>query len=750
MAKLNKSVCDLMDVLADMSIIADNKCFSLSDKVEQDAVFEQIASISMVRETTGEYYTAFKNSRDFVVHFLKDRHYSPQTPNTKNKEATGITYIPYEIKVLIWYMSYRAMEIYDSLNLNGKKSANNIIRNFTTDFLGTKRASTGITNQFMLDIFVVDSDRKTGFTFSKKTLQDFALSPSRYYEASHYKEIEMINSYAGEKKGVFARALRYIVSFARDYDNFLDLFGGSGRASMVVPKVDGVDYYINEWDFRNINYFTVMQDDNLYSKLRTYIASIQDLLRKSATPAQDSLNIYKNSKALLFTTSPKFNSKIPQTFDLSGRVLQQVAGDRKITNEDRELYAKAFPSINSLNYNNMSDDDKVELAVAFIYFYSFTGSGGSSMEKASTDINKIVKFYNYNLKNLDLAHKEFARLRKIYNADALNYGTFLIDTFMNKPSRRYEEFASEIEALQEGKQVDISDDKLKYLVNRLGGTSKKLPRNFRTLIYSDSPYLHTSGYGDARKCVSRDDIYSDGSISESSMKKLITRLMLSYEAGNDFIFSCRAGDPKQAGYLTHLDNKLKKIDSSVATLESMGITKLSDIFDVTQRSDENHSIFFDSIKIKDTSQDATASLIADLRNIFATNYAIYDVVFYSFEALAHIMDKPLYILVGLNDGVDLKEALTELQVIEVFITSIETPSLPLGLVGDTNYRFEAYTISEFNDILRNNMLMSLYSKGWKLEPYADYSDSPDGKIYKQRTKIVVSEAELAQKEKEGK
>ena len=185
MAKLNKSVCDLMDVLADMSIIADNKCFSLSDKVEQDAVFEQIASISMVRETTGEYYTAFKNSRDFVVHFLKDRHYSPQTPNSSNKEATGITYIPYEIKVLIWYMSYRAMEIYDSLNLNGKKSANNIIRNFTTDFLGTKRASTGITNQFMLDIFVVDSDRKTGFTFSKKTLQDFALSPSRYYEASH-------------------------------------------------------------------------------------------------------------------------------------------------------------------------------------------------------------------------------------------------------------------------------------------------------------------------------------------------------------------------------------------------------------------------------------------------------------------------------------------------------------------------------------------------------------------------------------
>ena len=757
---------DLLNTLAEIFCLRKNKLYKvLDDRNEEDnSIRKEAASyidkLNESNKSLAYYEYTFKESRDYIIDVLRKKNYSPEVPENigtpdnpkyKKTKSTGLKNIPYELKILIWFMAYRAIEIYNSLA--DKTDADAKIRAFTKEiFNNNQRVMKGISNQFMLNIFLVDSQRVAGYEFSKKTFQDFAMSPSRYYEATHYNEIEMINTYAGEKKEITARVLRYIVSFARDYDNFLDLFGGSGRASMVVPKIDGVDYYINEWDFRNINYYTVMMDDNLYAQLRSYFERVQNLLKTSDTPKEDSWEIYRNSLALLDKFFEEYNSDDKQTYDISGRVLKEVIGNKKVSSLVRDSWHQALPSVNMLKYNNMPDTDKVELAFAFIYKYSFTGSGSSSMENESMNSTKIDNFCNYDLSNLDLAHKAFARITRIYNADALYYSSFILDNFINKPSSKYIDYAEEIMALQNGEQVDYIDDTLKQLINSLGGTENKPPRKFRTLLYSDSPYLHTSGYGDKTggKKKNIDGIYADGTITPQSMKKLIMRIMSFYDEGNDFIFSCRAGKSKQAGYLKRLDNKLKKKDSSVATLESMGITKLSDIFDVKKRSDENHSIFFDSIKIKDTSQDATASLIADLRNIFATNYAIYDVVFYSFEALAHVMNRPLYVLVSLKEGVDLKELLVELQSIEVFITSIETPSLPLGLVDDTKYRFEVYTISEFNDILRNNMLMSLYSKGWKLKPYADYSDSPDGKIYKQRTRIVVSEAELAQKEKEVK
>lgn len=114
-----------------------------------------------------------------------------------------------------------------------------------------------------------------GIKVSKKTFQEFIIPPRRFYKVTHYKDIPMVNTYAGEKKGYLAEVFSFIVACTNRYDTFLDLFGGSGRVSMVVPKISGVDYFINEWNFTNVNYYYVLRNKELCKKLIEYIEDKQ-------------------------------------------------------------------------------------------------------------------------------------------------------------------------------------------------------------------------------------------------------------------------------------------------------------------------------------------------------------------------------------------------------------------------------------------------------------------------------------------
>lgn len=714
-------VVDLISFLTDLCEISSNKFYSILTADEQKIVFAHITELSKEGKSLSEYEEDFKNSRDFVIHFLDDKNYNPKLPNAKKGE--GMKHIPYEIKALMWYMAYRAIEIYDSLE--DKSAADAKIRAFVKEVLDkNRRAMKGISNQLMIDIYRKDTERKRGYSFSKKTFQDFAMSPSRFYKAVHYNDISMINKYAGEKKGVLGSTLRYIVSFARDYENFLDLFGGSGRATMAVQKIDGVDYYINDWSFCNVNYYNVMKDDKLYRDLRTLFETVQLQLSSASDKASLSLNYYKKYKNLYDSYNDKYNSSKHATIDVSERLLKNMKNGKPISLEDRDLWNNLFPSANSLNYKQLSDKEKVEWAFAFIYIRSFTGTADKSMESESVKKSKITRFINYDLHNFDLAHKEFTYIRDVYNTDAIYWNEFLIDKFMNKPSRMYESYVQEIQDVQDDKSIALTDKTLKALLNRLGYTSKKAPRNYRTLIYCDSPYLNTAGYGKKNKKKSKrdndKDLSADGDIGVKGIQKLIVKLIDFYNADNDFIFSCRAGMPKTRGLITRTDNKIYKNeddfeDAQDSTLKSAGIERITDIVDLKKRSSEDGSLLIDSIDMSLTNKEAVFRLVKEIVSVYEENYVIYDNIFINFEALAKEINKPIYVVVPLKTGDTIEDCLHDLRVAEVFITTIKVPSISESLLDRRDFRIESYTIEEFNEILRSDMLMSKFAFKWDYE-----------------------------------
>jgi hypothetical protein len=122
----------------------------------------------------------------------------------------------------------------------------------------------------------------SGFKFTNKTFTNLGISPNVYYDINNYYQIQLPTHYAGAKTDYLGYALNYLVAFAGSIDNFVDLFGGSGSASVAVTQHPAfTDYYINELDFFCVNYYLVISDEQLYAMYKNELKKIQDNLRKN-------------------------------------------------------------------------------------------------------------------------------------------------------------------------------------------------------------------------------------------------------------------------------------------------------------------------------------------------------------------------------------------------------------------------------------------------------------------------------------
>ena len=782
--------------------------------------FGLMHELSLLTNDARSCEQCYRKCKDFIINTLREINYSPRLPGGNSSVAVDntkvTTHIPYELKMLFWYMAYRAFELYDGLNDAQKEAWNTRASDYIQKVTKRSRRTKGISNQLFLDYMLKDSKGNAGYRFSKKTFQDFAMSPSRFYEALHYKDIKMVNTYAGEKKGHLGWALNYIVSFARDYDNFLDLFGGSGRATMVVPKVDGVDYYINEWNFANINYYEVLRDKELFKAFKEYfkekqkelelLNSTPDKISSACKKASASLyqlsekvlilysgksaclkcrnnklqrcklvndvmlcrSIYKYNigqeptievwgKVLLdldknaggiksvFTTSKTlddtFEKQVSDLCDLYMKGMENSSTAKNLRNSIESIYnlgftekekwylRECFKSKNIIEYSKLSTDDRIEWAFAFVYYNSFIGSGGSSMGKLAKDDGKIKRFINYNGDTLDIVHREFNRLRTIYNTDALYNLEFLIEDFMDKPSRQYEDYEMEIRSLRAGEHINFKNQ---GLINTLGSIKDKKTRNFRTLIYSDSPYLETVGYGTNGKKSNT----ANGNITSSSMSSLIEKLMLFASKNNDFIFSCRACISKSV-FLAQDEKELTEDGGWGETLDAAGLHSFSDILKKKPlRSKIKKDYYADCFDFDKTVGEAPRKFFKKIViPTFINNYSIYSNVFMKFKnELQRYNNVKLYVIVclPLGDGKivnteDFKKAkekrlskhLKNLDVVEVFITSYKVPSVIPSETYDTEdnitYTLDAYTFDEFIKALREHSYMSAFASGWKLD-----------------------------------
>lgn len=487
------------NVIEDILMLAEKKNRIQVGGVNENEVFDLLYRLAKLTEDKKSFSsTSLKKAkslysvcRKYSVSALKKMGYAPRTPGIKSEVNGQTSKIPTLLKVLWWYMSFQAQKIE---------------LNFGERVLEGKRGM-AIGDQTVLGFLNEAIEKVLGFKLAKKTFTEFAVSPSRYLGAVTYNQIKLPNTYAGAKTDEWGYPINYLSRIVKEYDIFLDLFGGGGYATLAVNPLTNVEYYINEFSFLITVYYQVLADESLYLQFKDLLgvlvkavegdpAAIQYFANKgiNGLSADDSVQnmreIYLYYMGLIKTNDLK---NVDKWLQHSLRI-----NDNGFSKED--TYHRIAAGLCEKPFEDqvfsISDSKLVEIALAFMLRFTFTT--GASSESISSIKSKKIETLLSMLKNdcFDVAHDRFRNIRGIANSDSLVKANEFI--------------------------IEYCCGQKKTLLNKRE-TFKKC------LIYSDSPYLSTQGYDNKKK---------DG-INPDSMHELIDKLVWASSQGNHFIFSCR-------------------------------------------------------------------------------------------------------------------------------------------------------------------------------------------------------------------
>lgn len=487
------------NVVEDILMLAEKKNRIQVGGVNENEVFNLLYRLAKLTEDKKSFSpTSLKKAkslysicRKYSVSALKKMGYAPRTPGIKSEIKGETSKIPTLLKVLWWYMSFQAQ---------------NIELNFGERVIEGKRGM-AIGDQTILGFLNEAIEKALGFKLAKKTFTEFAVSPSRYLGAVTYNQIKLPNTYAGAKVDAWGYPINYLSRIVKEYDIFLDLFGGGGYATLAVNPLTNVEYYINEFSFLITVYYQVLADESLYLQFKDLLgvlvkaiegdsAAIQYFANKgiNGLSADDCIQnmreIYLYYMGLIKTNDLK---NVDKWLQHSLRI-----NDNGFSKED--TYHRIAAGVCEKPFEDqvfsISDSKLVEIALAFMLRFTFTT--GASSESISSIKSKKIETLLSMLKNdcFDVAHDRFRNIRGIANSDSLVKANEFI--------------------------IEYCCGQKKTLLNKRE-TFKKC------LIYSDSPYLATQGYDNKKK---------DG-INPDSMHELIDKLVWASERKNHFIFSCR-------------------------------------------------------------------------------------------------------------------------------------------------------------------------------------------------------------------
>lgn len=529
------------NVIEDILMLTEKRSRIQVGGVNENEVFELLYQLSQLTEDKTSFTKEdlqkakklFEDCRDYSVSALQKMGYAPRTPGIKSEIKGETSKIPTLLKVLWWYMSFQAQ---------------NIELNFGERVLEGKRGM-AIGDQTILGFLNEAIEKALGFKLAKKTFTEFAVSPSRYLGAVTYNQIKLPYTYAGAKTNEWGYPINYLSRIVKEYDIFLDLFGGGGYATLAVNPLTNVEYYINEITFLNTMYYQVLADESLYLQFKDLLG----VLAKAVEGDPDAIQYFANKGINGLSADDSIqNMKEIYSYYMNLIEVKNCEKFGVLLQHSLRINDDGFDFMNTYRRTaagkckrpftdyvfKMSDSELVDAALAFVISFTFT-TGASSRGASSIKPKKVKTLLELLKKDcFDVAHERFRNMRGIGNSDSITPA----DEFI----------------------IEYCCGQKKTLLNKRE-TLKKC------LIYSDSPYLATQGY-------------EGGDITVSQMHELIDKLVWASSQDNHFIFSCRGtctttSDTKHAAKAGAMKaSELEKILSQGRGITEEELRKCADIY----------------------------------------------------------------------------------------------------------------------------------------------------------------------------
>ena len=401
---------------------------------------------------------------------------------------------------------------------------------------------------------ILDELKKHGINRDKK-LFNMEVHVDDYKKCVEYNQPELHICYQGQKRDILAEAIKHLVFQAGTYDCFIDIFGGSGAATLAVPRRNNAVYVFNDLDFGLYCLFDTIADDEEYKQLIQYIKDLQnDLAGKGVFKLLDVVGTTFSKEIILYAHNKKRKIQrekllveLANIYTGNGYPSEYYEVERQyrfygwycyFSNILEDKQKLKLIKNNVSVYAGKEIEDRVIIALAEFYIWSFTTHSSKGVSPILQMVYSVEEIYQYKKENKvwqEFINEDYAKvIRNIHKLIRKNR------KFVDK-SKDYKNKTP----MQEQKTItecyDYSDLIDMYSV---GGNAKC--KHEKPLFYADYPYQGTTGY-------------SVGGWTGVQSRDLIDRLV---NSGGKFVFSCRACATTKTNSNTPI-NTVKKINNGI-------------------------------------------------------------------------------------------------------------------------------------------------------------------------------------------
>lgn len=122
---------------------------------------------------------------------------------------------------------------------------------------------------------IINEIKSNGTNISHNFFSKMDRTPEMYLQMANYTQPELPTNYKGQKHGELGFAIKTLAYQCGKYSKYIDIFGGSGAASLAVEKRKNTGYVYNELHRCVCNLYDVLCDDVLYKQLIDELKALQ-------------------------------------------------------------------------------------------------------------------------------------------------------------------------------------------------------------------------------------------------------------------------------------------------------------------------------------------------------------------------------------------------------------------------------------------------------------------------------------------